>query len=181
MSWVRRHPFAATIFGLILLLFVLVATFGSEDEERWDVILGLAIIYLLLVGVYALVAWLFGLIFGRSKPKIPVSPMPYPAQQQYPQWDWAARTAMPSSVAPQAPVSVTCRQCGATNPPDAAFCDQCGARLTIPVPPSFAPGAMPVAPPMPTAEDAVECPRCRTKQSPRVRFCTNCGLPRSTV
>jgi ribosomal protein L40E len=174
MSWVRRHPFAAAIFAIIFVIFALAAIFADTDEEgtRTEAALGLVIIYVLIVGFYALIAWIVRKIRGgsESQPQYPVPPMPASAQQQFPQWDWSARAPMPSSAAPQAPVIIPCRQCGAANPPDAAFCDQCGARLTIPA-----------APPMPTAEDAVECPRCHTKQSPRVRYCTNCGLPRSSV
>jgi hypothetical protein len=180
MSWVRRHPFAAAIFGLIFLFFVLVAIVESEDEERGGVILGLVIIYVLLVAVYAFVAWLYGKIFGRSESQIPVPPMPSSAQQQFPQWDWATRSAMPPSAASQAPVPITCQQCGSTNPPGSVFCDQCGARLAngaAPPPGIGVPNFAPVPPPV----GAVECPRCHTRLSPGVRFCTNCGLPRSSV
>jgi hypothetical protein len=173
MSWVRRHPFAAAIFAIILVIFALAAIFAdTEDGTRTEAALGLVIIYVLIIGVYAILAWIVRKIRGgsESQPQIPVLQMPSSAQQQFPQWDWSARTAMASSAAPQAPVRITCRQCGAVNPPDAAFCDQCGARLTIPV-----------APPMPTAAEMIECPRCHTKLSPHVRFCTNCGLPRSSV
>jgi ribosomal protein L40E len=176
MSWFRRHPFATAVFAIIFAIFALAAIFGSDEEERTDAIFGLIIIYVLLVGVYALAAWLYGKIFGRSESQPTVPPIPPFPQQQFPQWEWSARTAMPSSAPPPAPVAITCRQCGATNPPDAAFCDQCGARLPVPALPS----AMPLSPPTPTAEDAIECPRCHTKQSSRVRFCTNCGLPRNS-
>jgi hypothetical protein len=188
MSWVRRHPFAAAIFGIIFLFFVFAAIVGGDDGERTDAILGLILIYLLLVGGYAFVAWLVRVIRGKPDhlPRLPVPPMPYGAQQQFPQWDWSARTAMPTP----------CRNCGASNPPGSAFCDQCGARLENVAPPptpgyatpgdatpNFAPppsAGPPNFAPMPPPVGAVECPRCHTRLSPQVRFCTNCGLPRNS-
>jgi hypothetical protein len=178
MSWIRRHPVVTAVFAVIFVIFALAAIFAEidpETEKRSDAILGLILIYLLLVGLYALAAWIYGKTFGRSKrdasmPSSPTAPPwttfeipgqrpPVPPQQMFPQWDWSAQTAA------TAPTAVTCWRCGAPNPPAAAFCDQCGARL-VPT--------APVAPPT----GAIQCPRCQTLLSPQVRYCTNCGLPR---
>jgi|SRR5215211_7463272 len=176
MSWIRRHPVVTAVFAVIFVFFVLAAIFGESDSEnRSDAILGLILIYLCLVGFYALAVWIYGKTFGRSKrdasmPSNPTAPPwtpfetpaprpPVSPQQMFPQWDWSGPTPA------IAPATVACWRCGAPNPPAAAFCDQCGARLVT---------TAPVAPPT----GAIQCPRCQTLLSPQVRYCTNCGLPR---
>ena len=175
MTWIRRHPVASAVFAALFVFFVFAAIVGGnedDDASRSDAILGLVLIYLIIVGLYALGVWIYGKLFGRSQrdASLPVNTAPppwtsqdafanrppVPAQRMFPQWDWSA------------PATVTCGRCGAANPPSAAFCDQCGARLAV---------TAPVAPPT----GAIQCPRCQTLLSPKVRFCTNCGLPRQSV
>ncbi len=100
MSWVRRHPFATAIFAIILVIFALSAIFGADEGEQTDAILGLIIVYVVLVGLYALAAWLYGKIFRREEPQVPVLPVSPVSQQPVPQSDWSARSAMPASAPP---------------------------------------------------------------------------------
>ena len=48
---------------------------------------------------------------------------------------------------------MTCLQCGRENRADAAFCDECGARLETP------------------------CPACSERNRPGANFCRKCGEP----
>ncbi|MEA2512350.1 MAG: restriction system protein [Thermomicrobiales bacterium] len=121
MSWPRRHPIAAAVFGVVLIFFALAGIFSSpEDGERSDAIVGLALIYLGLVAVYAFAAWVWGKTFGRDRAEasapatnagVPSPGTPYdvlahrtPASPQatFPQWDWSTATT-PSSPPSQAP------------------------------------------------------------------------------
>src|SRR5215469_10713447 len=50
-----------------------------------------------------------------------------------------------------APKAMQCPSCKTDNPPDAAFCEQCGSKLEV------------------------VCPVCKTAISPGARFCKKCG------
>lgn len=65
----------------------------------------------------------------------------------------------------------TCPNCGTQQPDGAAFCDECGARLS---------GATPEAPPAPqeptpATQVAATCPDCGAPVVPGEAFCDNCG------
>src|SRR5215813_12935569 len=50
-----------------------------------------------------------------------------------------------------APRAMQCSSCGTDNPPDAAFCEQCGSKLEL------------------------VCPACKAAVGPGARYCKKCG------
>jgi predicted amidophosphoribosyltransferase len=88
----------------------------------------------------------------------------------------------------------TCPQCGAQNPPDVRFCEQCAAPLEAAKPkkpepkPAVVQTFVAKPPPKPRdpmkrpeAKPAVEatrtCPQCGAKNPPNTRFCEQCAAP----
>lgn len=79
---------------------------------------------------------------------------------------------------------MNCPQCGHSNLPGSAFCDNCGfdlsqAPVSAPAPaypaaPAPVPAYPAAAPTMPAVGSAV-CPQCGTPVSPGAAFCDNCG------
>lgn len=74
---------------------------------------------------------------------------------------------------------VFCPQCGAENPDNARFCDQCGVELL-----SVGESAVPPSPAPPDAEAGEQssggpttCPQCHAAVIPGEAFCDNCGAP----
>lgn len=116
MSWVRRHPFATTIFTIILIFFVL-AVVAADPNERSDATFGLILIYLLLLGLYLFLYWLYRKTFGRRReatrsPSMPLTPTPLrvpvaPVASPTPPVDPSWRSAAPSAASPPPPAPVT--------------------------------------------------------------------------
>ncbi len=70
---------------------------------------------------------------------------------------------------------VTCPQCGHSNDPTAAFCDQCGAPLAGALPPMAAtPSAAPIM-------GGSTCPSCGAAIIPGEAFCDSCGAALGTA
>ena len=88
------------------------------------------------------------------QPGAPVAPAP---SQSMPQ----PVVAMPTGPT-VASATVTCPNCSAANPVDAAFCSRCGTKL-----------AASVAPPV--APITVTCPNCNAANPADATFCNHCG------
>ncbi|GIW05091.1 MAG: hypothetical protein KatS3mg059_1711 [Thermomicrobiales bacterium] len=82
MGWIRRHPIASAILGLLLVLFIIAAV--SADDPLATA-LSLAVLYLLFVGVTLLLTWVWAKV-RRSSEKSPgstgVPPSPAPGTSQ---------------------------------------------------------------------------------------------------
>jgi serine/threonine protein kinase/ribosomal protein L40E len=71
--------------------------------------------------------------------------------------------AIPTMPAP--PAESVCPSCGARNPADARFCEECGQGMEAPA----------AAPPAPAAAAGTLCPVCGTENVADAIFCTGCG------
>ncbi len=118
--------FGALCFFLIawLIIFILVAVWVYRDAESRGMSGALWLIVVILLGLIGLIVYLI------VRSDHPVGGYRAPAGMPYPAYPPPPQPPAPPQAGGVAPAAAgTCRNCGSSLNPGAAFCPRCGARV----------------------------------------------------